>query len=118
LEKIARDFYNTFKLTSWHELSRHYLRLTQKLTPLRIACSGGQVPLDDVSDDGAEDEAHDDEEGGGKPKGKKPVQFSDFAFKSKLQTLVSELQRVRDEDSTGKQLPGVILLTLSSNVLV
>jgi SNF2 family DNA or RNA helicase len=46
LDMAALDFYNTFKRNNYHKMGKHYLVLTQKLTPLRIAASGGRVPLD------------------------------------------------------------------------
>jgi len=64
LEKAAREYYETFKASSKHELSRHYLKLTQKLTPLRIACAGGQIPLDDPADADADEQNDSDVEDG------------------------------------------------------
>jgi hypothetical protein len=103
LENAARAYYQTFKANSKDELSRHYLKLTQKLTPMRIACAGGQIPLDDDAGDVVADEENDtDAEDVDQPKkGKKPQKFSDFAFTSKLLTLVNEMERVREQDSTG-----------------
>jgi hypothetical protein len=88
-------------------ISRHFLALTQKLMPLRIACAGGHIPLDNVrTETEAEDEEgnKDDENNEDKdaPKKRKPKQFSKFAFTSKLKTLVSELERLRTDDPTGK----------------
>jgi hypothetical protein len=74
-------------------LSRHYLALTQKLMPLRIACAGGRIPLGDVpteTEEKVKDGNNDDEDKDSEdtPKNKKPKKFSKFAFTSKLQTLV------------------------------
>lgn len=115
MEQKAQIFYCIFKQTVEH-ITSHYLRLTQMLVPLRIACSGGQVPLHDETEDGGggddelaveaqrtfEDEEH------GKSKKQKEVKFSDFASTSKLVTLVSELKRVREKDPTGKQVHGYL----------
>jgi len=102
LEKAAREYYETFKASSKHELSRHYLKLTQTLTPLRIACAGGQIPIDPADADADEQNDSDVEDGDTPKKRKKTPTFSDFVFTSKLKTLVSELERVREKDSTGK----------------
>jgi hypothetical protein len=74
--------------------------------PLRIACAGGHIPLDDVpseteekDEDGNNDD--DDEDSEDAPKKKKAKKFSKFAFTSKLKTLVSELERLRTDDPTG-----------------
>jgi hypothetical protein len=87
-------------------ISRHFLALTQKLMPLRIACAGGRIPLGDVpaeteeeDDEGNNDDEDDDDEDA--PKKRKPKKFSKFAFTSKLKTLVSELERLRTDDPTG-----------------
>jgi hypothetical protein len=72
--------------------------------PLRIACAGGRIPLDDApTEPGAidEDDNNDNDEDEDAPKKRKPKQFSKFAFTSKLKTLVSELERLRTDDPTG-----------------
>jgi hypothetical protein len=79
-------------------ISRHFLALTQKLMPLRIACAGGRIPLDDVPTEPGEDDDDEDEDA---PKKRKSRQFSKFAFTSKLKILVSELERLRTDDPTG-----------------
>jgi hypothetical protein len=83
-------------------ISRHFLALTQKLMPLRIACAGGHIPLDDdpteTEVDGEDGDNDEDEDA---PKKKKPKKFSEFAFTSKLNTLISELERLRTDDPTG-----------------
>ena len=65
LDDAAREFYVGFKASKGHELSKHFLLLSQKLTPLRIAASGGQIPLDDEEENDepeeTEDEPSDDE---------------------------------------------------------
>jgi len=96
LERDARSFYRDFKSKHDHELSRHYFKLSQKLMPMRVACAGGRIPIEDT----AEGEAEDQEEEPSKKK-KTPRKLSDFVFESKLRRLVEELQRVRQEDSSG-----------------
>ena len=101
LEKEALDFYTNHKAEHGGQLQRHYLLLLQRLMPMRVACSGGRVPLVDdgnVATDADEDEALVEEP---KKKGKKVQQFSEFAFTSKLQTLVNELKQVRQQDPNG-----------------
>ena len=101
LEKEALDFYTNHKAEHGGQLQRHYLLLRQRLMPMRVACSGGRVPLVDdgnVATDADEDEAMVEET---KKKGKKVQQFSEFAFTSKLQTLVNELKQVRQQDPNG-----------------
>ena len=106
LDDAAREFYVGFKASKGHELSKHFLLLSQKLTPLRIAASGGQIPLDDDEEDDepeeTEDEPSDDEaETKKKKKRRKEVRFSDFVYRSKLEALLVELKRARDDDPQG-----------------
>jgi len=101
LENSARSFYENFVLNG-KDIGTSYLKLSQKLTPLRVACAGGKVPLEDtaVVEDNEEMDSDEDEP----KKGKKVQQFSDFAFTSKLKTLIEELQSVRTKDKTSKCL--------------
>jgi SNF2 family DNA or RNA helicase len=100
LESVARIFYEDL-VKSGGEIGRNYLKLTSQLLPLRVACAGGNVPLDDTNGAESEDEAPDSEV----PKKRKKVQkFSDFAFTSKLKTLIAELEAVRTKDPTAKCL--------------
>jgi SWI/SNF-related matrix-associated actin-dependent regulator of chromatin subfamily A3 len=46
LDSAAKTFYTEFKSSHLHQLSSQYPRLSQKLTPMRVACSGGRIPLD------------------------------------------------------------------------
>jgi hypothetical protein len=71
--------------------------------PLRIACAGGRIPLDDVPTETGEgdEDGSDDDEDEDAPKKRKPKIFSKFAFTSKLKILVSELERLRTDDPTG-----------------
>jgi hypothetical protein len=106
LEKTALDFYTKFRAQHEKDLSKYYLKLSQKLTPMRVACSGGTYPLEDINeeedtDNDASDEEMDDEPRKDRKK-KKEVKYSDYAFTSKFKVLLSELERIRDEDPTCK----------------
>jgi len=99
LDKNAKDFYINFKRENESDISKHYLKLSQKLTPMRVACAGGPYPLvDDESDDNMAEEVEENR------KKKKSVVYSSVAFKSKFKTLISELKRYRDEDASSKSL--------------
>ena len=79
-------------------LSKHYLLLTQKLIPLRIPASGGRVPIDGGGDNVEDVQDADDDDSPKKKKEKKEQRFSEFAYNSKVKTLVAELKRAREED--------------------
>ena len=112
LEKRALDFYVNFKRTHGRTLSKHVLKISQKLTPMRVACSGGNYPLEDMTSDDAGDAENDDknedsnpeheEEGKKEKEPKKEVKYSSFEFTSKFMKLISELKRARDKDPTCK----------------
>ena len=109
LENAALDFYTKFKETHVSTLSSHYLKLTQKLTPLRIACAGGAVPLEaDNDNEDSKDADGDDDEGDTESKKKKKVKkaivYSDFVFQSKMFKLIEELKTARDRDPSSKSL--------------
>ena len=82
-------------------IGKHQIYLMSKLTPLRTACAGGKVPLDDFKENskpdtntyGATDSENDSNEN--EPK------FSHFAFTSKLNALISKLENIRERDETG-----------------
>jgi len=108
LDQQAKSFYLVFKEKVGSELSHHYLLLSQKLTPLRVACSGGSHPLPEEeekrngehkNDINAEnlDEDHDE-------KAKVTTKHSDFVFTSKFKVLVSKLEKIRDDDPSSKSL--------------
>ena len=121
MENAALTFYSSFKSRA-KMLSKHFLKLTQKLTPMRVACAGGHIPIeegvssqleadskDSVDSDGEEadsldepdyeeeeDEEKDEE---GKPtKKQKEVKYSKFIFESKFKVLLQELKNARDND--------------------
>jgi len=78
MEIAAREYYVHLK-ESGSSIGKHYLALMQKLTPLRIACAGGKVPLNDDSTQEHANEDSDDDEGP-KNRKKKAQKYSDFAF--------------------------------------
>lgn len=109
LEKDAVTFYKTFKSSHGHNFGKYYLRLSARLTPLRIAASGGRVPLDggdeEDSDETPEQQIAIDDEEDSKPKkkrAKKEQRYSEFAYKSKIEALVAALKHARDEDPKGE----------------
>ena len=81
-------------------IGKHHFNIMGELTPLRIACAGGKVP-----------------------------KISNFAFTSKLEALISELEIIRERDATGKCFPlqprchlfchltGLVLLLSQPNAL-
>jgi len=103
LDNDARDFYINFKREHRSDISKHYLKLSQKLTPMRVACAGGPYPL---MDDGTSEDTHEEvgEAESGKKKEKKIVAYSDVAFEAKFKVLISELKRSRDKDASSKSL--------------
>lgn len=105
LDKDARDFYINFKRANVSDISMHYLKLSQKLTPMRVACAGGPYPLICDDDDDEEEEGGVEDNGKQKRrKKKKDVPYSSVAFQSKFKVLISELIRCRDEDASSKSL--------------
>jgi hypothetical protein len=101
METAAREFYVDFRSRHLTDLSRHFLKLSQKLTPLRVACSGGNYPLSSVDVDGdAEGPIKDGDEQSkcSTKKQKTIVKYSEFAFTSKFKVLLSELEQIRDKD--------------------
>jgi hypothetical protein len=97
ISRRAQSFYNSLKKSlKGKPIGKHYLHLTAKLLPLRTACAGGRVPMD--SDVQAGEEGEDD--GDDSKKKKKPQAFSKYAFTSKMDKLIEELKRCREEDPT------------------
>jgi hypothetical protein len=106
LEAEATSFYTSFRCENGHELQKHYLKLIQRLIPLRIACAGGHVPLyEEVDNENEVVEDSDDESEGGERRKKKSTRklkcFTEFAYTSKLLALIGELERVQIEDPSG-----------------
>lgn len=110
IEKKAQTFYLEFRASHSSTMSKHFLKISQKLTPLRVACSGGKYPLEDEikgdnSDDDTDTEDDDDEDGQNKKKkAPLPKVYSKFAFTSKFRVLLKELQLIRDTDNSSKSL--------------
>jgi len=100
------------KQNSRKDISKKYLELTQKLMPLRTACAGGRIPIlgqyeteaDERGKDNDDDNDDNDEDGGAKQKGKKVQKYSEYAYTSKLDKLIEELESIRDNDPTSKSL--------------
>jgi hypothetical protein len=108
VETAAKEHYQEFKLSKGHELSKHYLALSQKLTPMRVACAGGKIPLNETGE--ADENEEVDEDGDGPNKIKTEKKFSDFAFRSKLDALVAELELIRTSSPNGTTIvPRVFL---------
>ena len=104
LEKDALSFYESFRERHRHDLSKYFLQLSQKLNPMRVACSGGRYPLDGTTDDAEDNEGSDSDSESGKRSAKKNITYSDYEFTSKFNTLITELERIRDEDPTCKSV--------------
>ena len=132
LEKAAQDFYRDFRNSHSNLHGKFCLKLTQKLTPMRVACAGGKIPLEaPASEDAKEEEAASDDtemkgeeatkaaaakdkeggdddssetEGTPRKREKKEVIYSDFAFTAKVKTLIEELSAARDKDPSSKSL--------------
>jgi hypothetical protein len=108
VETAAQEHYKEFKLSNGHELSKHYLALSQKLTPMRVACAGGKIPLNETEE--ADDNEEVDEDAEHPKKVRKEKKFSDFAFRSKLDALVAELELIRTSSPNGTTIvPRVFL---------
>jgi hypothetical protein len=99
LETSARERYIEFKLSKGHELSKHYLALSQKLTPMRVACAGGNIPLNETGE--ADENEEVDEDAELPKKAKKEKKYSEFGFRSKLDSLVAELELIRTGSPNG-----------------
>ena len=104
LEDEALSYYRAFKSKLKGKLGKHFLKLTAKLAPVRVACAGGHVPLDDVTDEGEEENRDDAEDEEADSKNKRKVKFTKFAFKAKFNKLIEELKHARDNDPTSKSL--------------
>lgn len=116
LEKKALDWYTQFRKSKSNSHGKHFLKLTQKLTPMRVACAGGNIPIDDTeakeggdADDSETEEAsfeNDEEDNAGSngKKRRKVVVYSDFAFQSKMKKLIEELSLAREQDPSSKSL--------------
>lgn len=116
IEKEAKDFYLSFRARHQHDMSKHFLKVSQKLMPLRVASSGGKYPLYTEStvtgpeDDDEGEEINDDtgtdvsREPKKKKKERTKVVYSDFAFQSKFNVLIEILEKIRDTEPEAKSL--------------
>ena len=102
MEKDARTLYLNLKETTT-KIGKRFLQIKQILAPLRVACAGGPVPLSNNAANPEEDEDEYEQQQVGR-NGKQKVAYSKFAYTSKLEVLLKELERVRDEDPSCKFL--------------
>ena len=115
LESTALTSYATFRKGNVSNLGKHYLKLTQMLVPLRLACAGGPIPVEGQAEEDDENEGDDNDdtlpvvdegaagaasEDNKKKKTKTEVKYSDFSFRSKIAALIEELKTARDKDPT------------------
>ena len=113
LEKEAKEFYINFRAIHGADITKHYLKISSKLMPLRVACAGGKYPIntapqpEPVDDDMIEDETTKQRAT------KRPKEYSKFIFESKFQCLIEELEEIRDEDPSSKYCDFVLALKLS-----
>ena len=92
-EEVARSIYAELKRQHASSLSSQYIRLLKGLDPLRILCSGGKVDGESYFDfKQAFAERFPSDE------------FGRFSMDSKIDHVMKELQRIRDEDPTSKSL--------------
>ena len=100
LNEKAKSFHIKFKKKNRSKLSQHYLLLSQKLTSLRAACSGGSYPIKEdalIQDEGKDEHEtkikakHSDEDAGRDSKSKIRTRPSDFRFTSKFKVWQNQL---------------------------
>jgi SNF2 family DNA or RNA helicase len=96
LDIEAKEFYVEFKARNRQTLFSLYLKFSQKLTHMRVACSGGCVPWGNANPE------EDDEDRSVVQK--KEIKYSDFHFTAKFNALIQMLERAKDEDPTSKSL--------------
>jgi hypothetical protein len=112
LETAARERYTEFKLLKGHEFTKHYLTLSQKLTPMRVACAGGNIPLNETGE--ADENEGVDADGDLPKRSKKEKKYSDFAFRTKLDSLVAELELIRTSSPNGTTIVSSVAVTATS----
>jgi hypothetical protein len=109
VQDATQQFYLGFRSQHSKHITKHFLKLSQKLSPLRVACSGGKYPIQSGEDDPAATDDGEEVEEAIKPKKsrkKKEVKYSDFVFTGKFKVLLSELERIRDSDPACKSTIG------------
>jgi hypothetical protein len=107
LEKAARDFYINFRATHGADITKHYLKISSKLTPLRVACAGGKYPINNAPQPESADDDMSEDEATKKRTTKRPKEYSKFVFESKFQYLIGALEKIRDEDPSSKYVLGL-----------
>ena len=105
IEKEAQDWYLKFRSANLSKMSKHFLKISSRLTSLRVACSGGNYPLylEDQNQEDDKDTAimgvnTDGDENMEKKKTKKNTVYSKFVFKSKFKTLLAELESIKTKE--------------------
>ena len=102
LEKEAKEFYINFRAIHGADITKHYLKISSKLMPLRVACAGGKYPINTAPQPEQVDDDMADEETTKQKSIKRPKEYSKFIFESKFQYLIEELEEIRDEDPSSK----------------
>lgn len=93
-----------FRVHHQKKMSTHFLKISSKLTPLRIACSGGRYPLDSGKPD---------EDGLDRPRNV-VRKYSNFVFESKFKILLAKLEKIRDTEPDCKIF--ILSLELSADM--
>ena len=93
-----------FRAQHQKKMSTHFLKISSKLTPLRIACSGGRYPLDSCKPE---------EDGMDRPRNV-VRKYSNFVFESKFKVLLAKLEKIRDTEPDCKSY--VLSLELSADI--
>jgi SNF2 family DNA or RNA helicase len=89
LETQARASYSSI---AREMVSRSWMKLTASLLPMRVACSGGRLPLK------TNKKETEPAEGNAVDKSQSEAEPSRYAFTSKLERLIEELEVVRDTE--------------------
>jgi len=104
IEKEAQDWYLKFRSANLTKMSKHFLKISSRLIPLRVACSGGNYPVyledhnpEDEKDTGITDVNTDGDENI-KKKTKKNTVYSKFVFTSKFKTLLAKLESIKTNE--------------------
>eukprot|EP00531_Pseudo-nitzschia_arenysensis_P016699 CAMPEP_0116122050 /NCGR_PEP_ID=MMETSP0329-20121206/4012_1 /TAXON_ID=697910 /ORGANISM="Pseudo-nitzschia arenysensis, Strain B593" /LENGTH=1515 /DNA_ID=CAMNT_0003615881 /DNA_START=43 /DNA_END=4590 /DNA_ORIENTATION=+ len=95
IEKESQDWYLRFRSANRSDISRHFLKLSSKLKPLQMACSGGKCPKLNLEDGLNEGTATMNTVAG---------LDSNFVFESKFKTLIKKLKKIRDTEPESKSL--------------
>jgi hypothetical protein len=108
IEKEAQDWYINFRSANRQKISKHFLKISSKLTPLRIACSGGKYPINSGKNadevDGVIEDENDEKKKVAKNQMTGSPVYSKFVFKSKFNALLKQLKKIRDDEPDCKFL--------------